>query len=44
MHPASRNGPPATTLAGLSAAAIVCAVIPALAGLVFLISLAARRP
>ena len=46
MHPipATRNRPPATTLAGLVAAALVSAVIPAAAGLAFLISLAARRP
>jgi hypothetical protein len=46
MHPipASRNRPPATTLAGLAAAALVSAVIPAAAGLAFLISLAVRRP
>jgi len=46
MHPipASRNRPPATTLAGLAAAALVGAVIPAAAGLAFLFSLAARRP
>ena len=46
MHPipASRNRPSATTLAGLAAAALVSAVIPAAAGLAFLISLAARRP
>ena len=46
MHPipAIRNRPPATTLVGLAAAALVSAVIPAAAGLVFLISLAARRP
>ena len=48
MHPtptsASRNRPPAITLAGLAAAALVSAVIPAAAGLAFLISLAARRP
>jgi hypothetical protein len=43
-HPASGNRPPATTLAGLAAAALVSAVIPAAAGLAFLISLAARRP
>ena len=45
MHPipASRNRPPAT-LAGLAAAALVSAVIPAAAGLAFLISLAIRRP
>ena len=42
--PAPRNRPPATTLAGLAAAALVSAVIPAAAGLAFLISLAARRP
>jgi len=36
--------PRATTLAGLAAAALVTAVIPAAAGLAFLISLAARRP
>jgi len=42
--PASRNRPPAATLAGLAAAALVGAVIPAVAGLAFLISLAARRP
>jgi hypothetical protein len=46
MHPipAPRNHPPATTLAGLTAAAFISAVIPAVAGLAFLISLAARRP
>ena len=46
MHPipASRNRPPATTVARLAAAALVSAVIPAAAGLAFLISLAARRP
>jgi len=46
MHPipASRYRPPATTVAGLAAAALVSAVIPAAAGLAFLISLAARRP
>src|SRR6516165_10813853 len=46
MHPtpASRNRPPATTVAGLTAAALLSAVIPAAAGLAFLISLAARRP
>ena len=45
MHPIpdARNRPPATTLAGLAAAALVSAVIPAAAGLAFLISLAARR-
>jgi hypothetical protein len=42
--PASRNRPPATTLAALAAAVLVSAVIPAAAGLAFLISLAARRP
>ena len=42
--PASRNRPTATTLAGLVAAALVSAVIPAVAGLAFLISLATRRP
>ena len=46
MHPipASGNRPPATALAGLAAAALVSAVIPAAAGLAFLISLAVRRP
>src|SRR5262249_38278434 len=46
MHPtpATRQRPPATTLAGLAAAALVTAVIPAAAGLAFLISLATRRP
>ena len=46
MHPnhASGNRPPATALAGLAAAAHVSAVIPAAAGLAFLISLAVRRP
>ena len=46
MHPTSTSGnrPPATTLAGLAAAALISAVIPAVAGLSFLISLAARRP
>src|SRR5262249_34881266 len=42
--PASSSRPSATALAGLTAAAIVGAVIPALAGLAFLISLAPRRP
>jgi len=42
--PASRNRPPAATLAGLAVAALAGAVIPAVAGLAFLISLAARRP
>ena len=36
--------PSATTVAGLAAAALVSAVIPAAAALAFLISLAARRP
>ena len=46
MHPlpASRHRPSATTVAGLAAAALVSAVIPAAAGLAFLISLAARQP
>ena len=46
MHPtpATRQRPPATTLAGLTAAALISAVIPAAAGLAFLISLVARRP
>ena len=48
MHSDTVSGPnskpSATTLAGLTAAAIVAAVIPALAGLAFLISLATRRP
>jgi hypothetical protein len=46
MHPipATRHRPPATALAGLAAAALVSAVIPAAAGLAFLISLAVRRP
>jgi len=46
MHPdpATRNRPRVATLAGLAAAALVSAVIPAVAGLAFLISLAARRP
>ena len=46
MHPipASRNRPSATTLAGLAAAAVASAVLPAVAGLAFLISLAVRRP
>jgi hypothetical protein len=46
MHPtpAARQRPRATTVAGLAAAALVSAVIPAVAGLAFLISLAARRP
>ena len=46
MHPvpASRNRPSATALAGLAAAAVASAVLPAVAGLAFLISLAVRRP
>jgi hypothetical protein len=46
MHPthARDTRPRAATLAGLAAAALVSAVIPATAGLAFLISLAARRP
>ena len=46
MHPTrtSRTRPPAITLAALAAAALVGAVIPAAAGLAFLISLLARRP
>jgi hypothetical protein len=46
MHPttASRHRPPATTVAWLAGAPLVSAVIPAAAGLAFLISLAARRP
>jgi hypothetical protein len=46
MHPtpARDTRPRATTLAGLAAAALASAVIPAAAGLAFLISLAARRP
>ncbi len=45
-HPAdaSRYKPCAATLAALSAAALVGAVIPAVAALAFLISLLARRP
>ena len=42
--PAPSSRPSATTLAALTAAAIVGAVIPALAGLAFLISLVTRRP
>jgi len=42
--PATRQRPRPTTLAGLAAAALVSAVIPAAAGLAFLISLVARRP
>ena len=46
MHPtpATRQRPPATTLAGLTAAALISAVIPAAVGLAFLISLAIHRP
>ena len=46
MHPtpAPRQRPRVTTVAGLAAAALVSAVIPAAAALAFLISLAARRP
>ena len=46
MHPtpAPRQRPRVTTVAGLAAAALVSAVIPAAAGLAFLISLAVRRP
>jgi hypothetical protein len=42
--PAPSSRPSATALAGLTAAAITGAVLPALAGLAFLISLATRRP
>ena len=42
--PATRQRPRVATLAGLAAAALVGAVIPAAAGLAFLISLAARQP
>ena len=45
MHPTpARQRPRATTLAALGAAALVSAVIPAAAGLAFLISLATHRP
>ena len=46
MHPTPASGhrPSATTVAGLAAAALVGAVIPAAAALAFLISLAIRRP
>jgi hypothetical protein len=46
MHPtpATRQRPRVTTLAGLAAAALVSTVIPAAAGLAFLISLMVRRP
>jgi hypothetical protein len=40
----SRSRPPATTISALGAAALVGAVIPAVVGLAFLISLAIRRP
>ena len=40
----ARGRPPASTVAGLTATAIVSAVIPVAAGLAFLISLAVRRP
>src|SRR5215467_8954374 len=44
MHPTptTRQRPRVSTLAGLAAAALISAVIPAVAGLAFLISLAAR--
>ena len=46
MHPAPARGhrPRAATLAALGTAALAAAVIPAAAGLAFLISLAVRRP
>jgi hypothetical protein len=46
MHPtpAPRQRPRPATLAGLAAAALLSAVIPAAAGLAFLISLPVRRP
>ena len=46
MHPAApaRYRAPATTVAALAAGALAGAVIPAAAGLAFLISLVARRP
>ena len=48
MNPATAHTPQtqprATTLAGLAATALISAVIPAVAGLAFLISLAIRRP
>jgi hypothetical protein len=48
MNPATAHTPQtrprATTLAGLAAAALVSAVVPAVAGLAFLISLTVRRP
>jgi len=40
----TQTRPRTTTLAALAAAALLSAVIPAAAGLAFLISLAARRP
>jgi hypothetical protein len=43
-NPATHQRPPATIVARLAAAALVSAVIPAAAGLAFLISLVARRP
>src|SRR5215469_11164167 len=42
--PAPSSRPSVTAVAGLTAAAIVGAVIPALAGLAFLISIATPRP
>src|SRR5215472_14731550 len=46
MHPTpgTRHRPQVTTVAGLAVAALASAVIPAAAGLAFLISLAAGRP
>src|SRR5215470_18988672 len=48
MNPATAHTPQtrprATTLAGLAATALVSAVIPAVAGLAFVVSLAIRRP
>jgi hypothetical protein len=46
MHPTPARAarPRATTLAALAAGALISAVIPAVAGLAFLISLATRRP
>ena len=44
IGPAPSSKPAAATLAGLTTAALVGAVLPALAGLAFLISLATRRP
>jgi hypothetical protein len=40
----ARPGKPALTVAILAAAAIAAAVLPVVAGIVFLVSLAARRP